>query len=110
MIDNPKITDSPQYCEERPVKIPLSSKFTRCKVARIAQEKIAAEERAYFEELRALLPGIEIFDSTPYLCGAESCEMFENGKPLYAYTDHLNQFGGEKIARPLVDFLEERLK
>jgi len=50
-----------------------------------------------------------VFDSLPELCDMASrmCLPTMDGRFLYAYTDHVSEFGAHRIARRLVPFVEE---
>jgi hypothetical protein len=66
----------------------------------VSRQETEARRRTVVEEMNALknaIPRVTIWDPLPYLCPTQTCNAFEDGKPLFFDGDHLSGYGNDVL-------------
>jgi peptidoglycan/LPS O-acetylase OafA/YrhL len=99
VIDNPAITRSPLYCQERHFLWMGKKPHHQCEITREAHEASLAPFRKIIANVQKLHPAMLVIDPTDILCTAQKCGMKSpNGWDLYSYTEHLSDYAAAQIA------------
>jgi len=109
-VDNPTLKD-PKYCMARPTSIVELNKLFRlennesCNIAYSRQMELSKKYRELLSQLERKFPGdVSVMDFTDMLCdiSKDRCEVSDNGKLLYSYSDHISNYAASRIARRLL--------
>ena len=105
LIDVPELGFNPKYCFYRVVGTPkLDPK--QCSVNKDIFDKRNALYHKMAYELQHKNPGLIILNPTNLFCDQTRCYSIKNNTLLYNDDDHLNNFGGNLLAKKITEFLE----
>ena len=114
VVDNPTLPH-PEDCLLRVTESTLLNSFLKTTLNKRCQlplERHLALSKKYRELLTEVAKNnpetVKIFDTTPFLCEAETglCETKQNGKLMYIFTDHISDYAAGKIGQSLNPFLQ----
>lgn len=105
MIDNPSITNSPELCIPRPLRL-AGIENTACSISRAKFAEQTREYRELVTRLQTAFPAMDVYDPTDVLCDRDRCNVIRDGRSLYSYTDHLSDYGNDLVAKHFLRWLE----
>jgi peptidoglycan/LPS O-acetylase OafA/YrhL len=97
VIDVPELPFFPIDCIPRPF-----AAAARCILPRSVVDQRQRGLRRVVAQLNKELPGIEVFDPLPLLCGDGDCQPVHNGMALYKDSHHLSVRGSRLVAEALL--------
>ncbi|WP_051447593.1 acyltransferase family protein [Rhizobium leguminosarum] len=90
-------------CFARPLRSPAET----CEVPISRAEEITKTMKPLVDHLRSTHPEVAIFDPNTLFCNGATCSFKRDGKPLFRDEyNHLSEFGSDKMAANLVDWLK----
>jgi peptidoglycan/LPS O-acetylase OafA/YrhL len=103
LLDTPSFRFPPTLCKYyEPIVYQ-----TRCEAPRGDHERVKAESLSDVRAIAAALPGVTIWDPTPYFCDARTCSMALGDKLLFRDENHLSANGSRYEAERLLADLPE---
>jgi len=109
-VDNPTLKD-PKYCMARPTSLDWLNRLFRlenneaCNIAYSRQRELSKKYLDLLAAVQREFPNdVSVVDFTDMLCdiSRDRCDVSENGKLLYSYTDHISNYAAAKITRRLL--------
>ena len=115
VVDNPTLP-RPNDCIDRKTSstiinvILVKNSHTRCHLKITRHLELSKQYRDLLSEIEKRHPDfVKVFDTTKFMCDADQglCEMYENGRLLYSYADHISDYAAGKIGVELNAFLQK---
>ncbi|RYZ77746.1 MAG: acyltransferase [Proteobacteria bacterium] len=107
LVDNPHVTETPELCLTRPLRF-TEQNFKDCSITR--SQHLAAS-REYLEmvgKLQQRFPELLVFDPIDEYCDQEVCPVLDDGKSLFAYTDHISDHANQKVGAAFLKWFENK--
>jgi hypothetical protein len=116
LVDNPTFPDPKRCMKDARVTwrgtlarfFAIGEPDPHCEISIARHEELSVPYRRLLDEVRAVAPGnVQLFETAPLLCDMQRqrCGVFEGGKFLYSFADHVSDAASTRIGEALNEYL-----
>ncbi len=98
LIDEPAITEFPQFCISRPFTF-MGQANDECHVARAKYFEVTKSYRQLVRDLKLAIPEMTIIDPINLFCSSKDCSVMHGALSNYSYTDHMSDNVSQDVAK-----------